>query len=120
MAAVGAIAVLLLAGACGDDAETEAPTTTVEETTTSSVETTTSTTAEPQATTTSTTEGEAGLEPGDPCSLEEGDPDCIDPDNDGEGTYLIGGAECMATFADSPELCTDLDGDGVAGYPDSG
>jgi hypothetical protein len=46
--------------------------------------------------------------------------DCIDPDGDGQGTYLSGGAACMQAFASSPELCSDLDGDGRAGYPDSG
>jgi hypothetical protein len=39
---------------------------------------------------------------------------------EGQGTYLLYGADCMATFADSPGLCNDLDGDGIAGYPDSG
>jgi hypothetical protein len=33
--------------------------------------------------------------------------------------YLIGGGDCMATSPD-PGLCADLDGDGIAGYPDSG
>ncbi|HMJ74755.1 MAG TPA: hypothetical protein VK507_02225 [Iamia sp.] len=59
-----------------------------------------------------------GLEPGDPCSLEEGSPDCIDPDGDGEGVYLLGGADCVASAPDV-SLCADLDGDGYAGYPDS-
>ncbi len=57
-------------------------------------------------------------EPGEPCSLEEGLPDCIDPDGDGEGTYLLGGAECIAQWPDTPSYCEDLDGDGYAGYPD--
>jgi len=69
---------------------------------------TTSTTAEP-------TEGP--LSPGDACSIEEGDPDCIDPEGDGEGVYLIGGADCAATAPDI-SVCADLDGDGRAGYPD--
>ena len=47
-------------------------------------------------------------------------PDCIDPDGDGQGVYLQGGAACMQAFKDSPGLCSDLDGDGKAGYPDSG
>lgn len=46
--------------------------------------------------------------------------DCIDPDGDGRYTYLKGGGDCMATFRDSPGLCSDLDEDGEAGYPDSG
>ncbi len=32
----------------------------------------------------------------------------------------IGLSDCLATFPDSPGLCLDLDGDGYAGYPDSG
>jgi hypothetical protein len=119
MAALGAITVLVLAGGCGDDADEPTTTTAIDdETTTPSGPETTTTTIAPAVTT--TTGGAAGLEPGDPCSIEEGHPDCIDPDGDGEGTYLIGGADCMAALPDSPELCTDLDGDGVAGYPDSG
>jgi hypothetical protein len=59
------------------------------------------------------------LVPGAACTLGSS-PDCIDPDGDGQGVYLLGGAQCMATFPDSPGLCSDLDGDGHAGYPDSG
>lgn len=47
-------------------------------------------------------------------------PDCIDPDQDGRYEHLKGGADCMRTFKESSGLCSDLDGDGVAGYPDSG
>ncbi len=54
---------------------------------------------------------------GDPCSLEEGLPDCIDPEGDGSGTYLQGGADCVNANPD-PAICADLDGDGAAGYPD--
>lgn len=32
----------------------------------------------------------------------------------------IGYSDCLADFPDSPGLCLDLDGDGYAGYPDSG
>ncbi len=46
--------------------------------------------------------------------------DCIDPDGDGWGVYLINGGNCMATMPDSPGLCSDLDRDGYAGYPDTG
>lgn len=59
------------------------------------------------------------LVPGAPCSLGS-HPDCIDPDGDGVGTYLLLGADCMATFPDAPQLCVDVDQDGIAGYPDSG
>lgn len=46
-------------------------------------------------------------------------PDCVDPDGDGQHEYLKGGAECMRNMGDTG-LCSDLDDDGVAGYPDSG
>lgn len=62
---------------------------------------------------------EIGLTPGGPCELGS-HRDCIDPDGDGIGTYLLGGGDCMAQSPPSPELCADLDLDGVAGYPDSG
>lgn len=78
--------------------------------------TTVATTKPPVATTTAP--GSNGLKPGDPCSLEEGSVDCVDPDGDGNGVYLTDGAACMATHPD-PSMCADLDGDGVAGYPDS-
>lgn len=72
-----------------------------------------STTAPPPPTTA------APLTPGDSCRLGS-TPDCIDPEGDGTGVFLIDGADCLAAFPGSPELCTDLDGDGVAGYGDSG
>lgn len=129
------LAVLLLAGcgASGGD-EPDATTTTTKAkatttsttavtTTTAAVTTTTAavTTTAPAPTTTAapaTTEPSNALSPGAACSMEEGSPDCIDPDGDGEGTYLIGGAACIASAPD-PALCSDLDGDGYAGYPDS-
>ena len=83
---------VLLAGGCGDDSGDEA-----------SVDTTT--TAPP-------------IEPGDPCSPEEGLPDCIDPEGDGTYVYLIDGGDCVSVRPD-PSTCADLDGDGIAGYPDS-
>lgn len=57
--------------------------------------------------------------PGQPCELGS-HPDCVDPDGDGQATYLIGGAQCIASFPESPGICSDLDGDGYAGYPDTG
>ena len=62
---------------------------------------------------------EIGLTPGGPCELGS-HRDCIDPDGDGIGTYLLGGGDCIAQLPDSPGSCADLDLDGVAGYPDSG
>jgi hypothetical protein len=67
--------------------------------------------------TTPPTTAASALAPGDRCSLGS-DYDCIDPDGDGNGTYLIGGGDCMAAGLDG--LCSDLDEDGYAGYPDSG
>lgn len=78
---------------------------------------TTAATTVPKASTT-TAPGSNGLKPGDACSLEEGSVDCVDPEGDGTGVYLTDGAACMATHPD-PSMCADLDGDGVAGYPDS-
>jgi hypothetical protein len=58
------------------------------------------------------------LVPGQPC-VAGSDPDCIDPFADGDFVYLVGGAACMAGPLGGP-ACADLDGDGRAGYPDSG
>ena len=95
-----------------------ATTTEAETTTTGAASSTTAVTSTTSGGAATTTEPSNGLKPGDACSLEEGSPDCIDPDGDGEGTYLIGGAACIASAPD-PASCTDLDGDGYAGYPDS-
>ena len=55
---------------------------------------------------------------GQPCAPGS-DPDCIDPEGDGTYVFLIGGAACMAGPL-SGLSCSDLDGDGRAGYPDRG
>ena len=61
------------------------------------------------------------LIPGQACDLRAGVRDCINPEGGRRiGTYLIGGGDCMATFRRTPSLCTDRDGDGHAGYADSG
>ncbi len=60
-----------------------------------------------------------GVQPGQACQLGSS-PDCIDPEGDGAGTYLTGGAQCMKDLGASRAMCADLDGDGEAGYPDSG
>jgi hypothetical protein len=123
------VAAALLAG-CGSSDSGSADKNTTTTSTTAKVTTTTaaSTSSGPNTTmsTAPTTAGGAtttapsnGLHPGDPCSLEEGSADCIDPEGDGTGVYLIGGADCIATLPD-PALCADLDGDGHAGYPDAG
>ena len=61
-------------------------------------------------------------DPGEACTLGT-NPDCIDPNDTGEGVFLIGGADCMAAAsrnASSTAICVDLDRDGRAGYPDRG
>jgi len=70
--------------------------------------------------TTTTTAPPNVLQPGDPCSPEEGVPDCIDPDGDGQYVYLIGGSDCIDDNPGNPAICEDLDGDGTAGFPDQG
>lgn len=62
------------------------------------------------------------LRPGDPCDPADGSPDCTDATADGQFRYVEGYADCVATFGEEQAygLCTDLDGDGIAGYPDAG
>lgn len=85
-----------------------APTTTT--TTTTSTTSTTTTTA-PLPTVVDE------LDPGESCSPEEGEPDCIDPDGDGNAVYLPGGADCLAAGPEDPLDCADNDGDGLPGPP---
>ena len=129
LVALVAVAALVLAGCGSDDGdestEGESTTeTTAAESTDSDPATTEASTSESTTSSTPadgetspTSETITALAPGDPCSLDEDEPDCIDPDGDGEGTYLTGGADCAATAPDI-SVCEDLDGDGVAGYPD--
>ncbi|MEZ0449028.1 hypothetical protein [Cellulomonas sp. ICMP 17802] len=62
--------------------------------------------------------------PGEPCDPADGSPDCTDATGADDGTfrYIEGYADCVADLgaAEAHGLCTDLDGDGRAGYPDSG
>jgi hypothetical protein len=128
LVALVAVTALVLAGCGSDDSDesTEGGSTT--ETTAAmssesdpgSTEGSTSdptTSSTPEGGETTASEVVSALSPGDPCSLEEGLPDCIDPDGDGEGIYLTGGSDCAARAPDI-SLCEDLDGDGVAGDPD--
>ena len=119
-------------GSEGSDGGSGSTATTVSETTSTSEATTTTDDAlpvPPSAATTprmtapftvppSTSTTAPALVPGQPCTPGSS-PDCIDPLGDGSYVYLLGGADCIAIF-DSDGLCSDLDGDGVAGYPDSG
>jgi hypothetical protein len=118
IAAVIVIAVIVLAGndlasdggGGGSDGTVPAPipTTTTTTSTTQPPLTTTSTTTPPP-----TTEDD-GIDPGDECSPEEGNPDCVDPEGDGVYNLIIGAAECLETATD-PITCADNDGDGDAG-----
>ena len=47
-------------------------------------------------------------------------PDCVDPYGSGDWRYIVGWAQCVADFSGPSGSCEDLDGDGYAGYPDSG
>jgi hypothetical protein len=127
--ALALVAVLAL-GACSDDESSSptsttptptsaAPTSAVPTTATSSP--TSSATSAPTSSTASTSTTIA-YDPGEVCTLGT-NPDCIDPNDTGEGVYLIGGAACMAAARDnatSTAICIDLDRDGRAGYPDRG
>lgn len=61
--------------------------------------------------------GSPDLTPGDECDLDAGIADCIDPDGDGVGVYLVDGDLCASTAPDV-SACEDADGDGVAGGED--
>jgi len=115
LAVAAAIALLIFGfnSATSDDGGSEVvdvpvtrQTTTTTSTTTTST-TTTSTTAPPPTTT---------APPTNACSPEEGDPDCIDPDGDGDYELIVGGASCLAT-TENPRDCIDTDDDGAAGPP---
>lgn len=70
---------------------------------------------------TETPEPAAEPTPGALCDPDDGDPDCTDSTTDGEFRHIEGFADCVAQFGAEEEygVCTDLDGDGVHGYPDS-
>ena len=109
---------LALTAGCGDDSDGDEPTTT----TSSTITTSSSTTLQDGTSTTDDPEVDTSIYqpiPGTACDLGS-DPDCIDPEGDGSGTYLTGGGECMKANKANPAMCSDLDEDGVAGYPDSG
>lgn len=62
-------------------------------------------------------EERTALVPGQPCAPGSHS-DCVD-EGGGQYTYVEGYAACMQEYADLPEACADLDGDGYPGYPDS-
>jgi hypothetical protein len=57
---------------------------------------------------------------GSPCDPASGLPDCTDASADGTFRIVSGYADCVAAVGEDGGICTDLDGDGLAGYPDSG
>jgi hypothetical protein len=113
---------LALVAACSSDGDggttttTGVPTTTAVPSTSSSAPTTTSSGG--STTSSSPVNTLPVLMPGQACAPGS-DPDCIDPEGNGQYVYLIGGAACMASPIGGA-MCSDLDGDGRAGYPDSG
>ena len=104
-------ALVVLGAACDDDTGGS------ESTTTTSAAATSSTTAASSSTSSATTPSTV-MPYGSACN-KGSHPDCIDPDGDGKYEYLKNGERCMKELGESG-LCSDLDGDGVAGYPDSG
>jgi hypothetical protein len=126
----GALALLGGCGGSSDDGDGDGTTTTtVDQAASTSVPGPTVTSETPATDPSATTESTPSngsvppttvplLVPGQPCAPGS-DPDCIDPYADGQFVYLIGGADCMASPIGG-SMCADLDGDGRAGYPDSG
>ncbi len=88
-----------------------ATTTTTAPPTTTTPPTTTPPTTRPPATTAAPT-----TVPDNACSPEEGQPDCVDPDGDGDYEIIVGGGSCLATVT-NPRDCIDTDNDGAAGPP---
>ena len=116
------LTLLLAFAATSCDDDTERPGEPADTTTTSGATTTVAPTVRSNTATTTGTSGTTVTTPppyGSACQ-KGSHPDCIDPDQDGRYEYLKGGAACMKDFGDDSGLCSDLDGDGVAGYPDSG
>ena len=81
-------------------------------------------TSQPQSAATTTTPPTptttASPGPGSPCDPAGGNPDCTDASVDGTFRIVSGYADCVAALSEASGSCTDLDGDGQAGYPDSG
>jgi Ethanolamine utilization protein EutJ (predicted chaperonin) len=102
----------------------DATITTTAETTAATAEAPTQDTVE-SAQTTGTTASRAPAPaptpgPGSPCNPADGNPDCTDASADGSFRIVSGYADCIAAAGAASGICTDLDGDGQAGYPDSG
>lgn len=114
--ALVAVVLVVIGASCGGEGGGSAASTT-----TSAAGTTTA----PASSTTTIAAGSTSVPPstlppyGSPCRAGS-HPDCIDPDGDGEHELLQGGADCIKALGVESGLCSDLDGDGRAGYPDSG
>ena len=118
--AIGVVATTLLLAGC--------PSTPAPDSTPSSLPSapaTTGTPPAPSATALETTAPPATASPtpvpGAPCDPADGSPDCTDASGDGQFRHVEGYADCVAELpGEEYGVCTDLDGDGRAGYPDSG
>ena len=114
--ALVAVLFVLVSASCGGDGGGSAASTT----TSAAAATTTAPATSTTVAAGSTTAPPSTAPPyGSPCRAGS-HPDCIDPDGDGRYEYLRGGAECIKAVGVDSGLCSDLDGDGRAGYPDSG
>jgi molecular chaperone DnaK len=129
-----------VAGAGEDDARTTTSTTAAPTTSTTAPETTTTsadsaqgpvgpgddatpataTSQPPPAASTTTQTTVTTPTPGSPCDPASGNPDCTDATADSTFRIVSGYADCVASVGEAGGICTDLDGDGQAGYPDSG
>jgi hypothetical protein len=58
--------------------------------------------------------------PGSRCDPADSNPHDTDATADSTFRILSGYADCVASVGEPGGICTDLDGDGQAGYPDSG
>lgn len=115
----------IVLGAAGCTGGAEPPTPTGGGASASSAPQQSGTTADPAPTTAAPApDASAAPAPGDPCDPAAGDPDCTDATGDATFRYVEGYADCVAEWSSAGQdeaygLCTDLDGDGTAGYPDT-
>ncbi|HEX6166516.1 MAG TPA: hypothetical protein VFZ30_07005 [Acidimicrobiales bacterium] len=58
--------------------------------------------------------------PGSRCDPADSNPNDTDATADSTFRIVSGYADCVASVGEPGGICTDLDGDGQAGYPDSG
>ena len=123
--AAGVAAIVLVLAACTQPSPRPSSSLTATATATATaVPSPTGPTPSPTGTSTLSPSPSPPLAAGDPCDPADRSPDCTDATGiEGGGfRYVEGYADCVATFGaeEADGLCFDLDGDGVAGYPDSG